>query len=235
MISMLTVLPALLAICGRRAFWSPGLDTIPHSGQDGRRRDARLLAPGRRPRRAPAAHDLDHRLDRAARCSPPTSSTSTRARRPATVPRRGRLRRGPGGARAQLPGRRVRAGRRDRAPTRARPRRSTAALEAAARPGRRRCARPARARPACSSSVTLKGDPYASATLDTMPELREVAKRAGGDDVLVGGPTAQEYDLRVSATRDNQLIIPLTLLVVLRDPGRAAARAGRAVAADRSR
>ena len=61
MISMLTVLPALLAICGRRAFWSPGLDTIPHPGQAGHRRDARLLAPGRRPRGAPAAHDLDRR------------------------------------------------------------------------------------------------------------------------------------------------------------------------------
>src|SRR5215213_9244881 len=35
MISMLTMLPALLAICGRNAFWSPGLDTIPHPGQAG--------------------------------------------------------------------------------------------------------------------------------------------------------------------------------------------------------
>src|SRR6185436_14285156 len=35
MISMLTVLPALLTICGRNAFWSPGLDTIPHTGQLG--------------------------------------------------------------------------------------------------------------------------------------------------------------------------------------------------------
>ncbi len=35
MISMLTVLPALLAITGRNAFWSPGMDTIPHTGQAG--------------------------------------------------------------------------------------------------------------------------------------------------------------------------------------------------------
>src|SRR4051812_2864501 len=35
MLSMLTVLPALLAITGRNAFWSPGLDTIPHTGQAG--------------------------------------------------------------------------------------------------------------------------------------------------------------------------------------------------------
>src|SRR4051794_24639650 len=35
MVSMLTILPALLTICGRNAFWSPGLDTIPHTGQAG--------------------------------------------------------------------------------------------------------------------------------------------------------------------------------------------------------
>ena len=35
MISMLTMLPALLVICGRRAFWSPFFDTIPHVGQQG--------------------------------------------------------------------------------------------------------------------------------------------------------------------------------------------------------
>src|SRR3954451_22728920 len=35
MISMLTMLPALLVICGRRAFWSPFLNTIPHVGDSG--------------------------------------------------------------------------------------------------------------------------------------------------------------------------------------------------------
>ena len=35
MISMLTMLPALLAIFGRKAFWSPFFDTIPHVGQQG--------------------------------------------------------------------------------------------------------------------------------------------------------------------------------------------------------
>ena len=32
--------------------------------------------------------------------------------------------------------------------------------------------------------------------------------------MLVGGPTAEEYDLRQSATRDNRLIVPIALLVV---------------------
>ena len=35
MISMLTMLPALLVICGRKAFWSPFFDTIPHVGEQG--------------------------------------------------------------------------------------------------------------------------------------------------------------------------------------------------------
>src|SRR3954447_19741848 len=35
MISMLTMLPAALTIFGRRAFWSPFFDTIPHVGQVG--------------------------------------------------------------------------------------------------------------------------------------------------------------------------------------------------------
>ena len=48
--SMLTFLPALLLIAGRRPFWP----FIPRVGDDGAGRDARLLAPGRRPRRAQA-------------------------------------------------------------------------------------------------------------------------------------------------------------------------------------
>ena len=62
-------------------------------------------------------------------------------------------------------------------------------------------------------AVTFKGDPYASATMDTIPRCAR-SPAGGRADTLVGGPTAQEYDLRVSATRDNKLIIPLTLLVV---------------------
>ncbi len=63
-------------------------------------------------------------------------------------------------------------------------------------------------------AVTFKSDPYASSTMDQIPAVRAAVQKAGGPDTLVGGPTAQEYDLRVSATRDNKLIIPLTLLVV---------------------
>src|SRR3954464_1722010 len=63
-------------------------------------------------------------------------------------------------------------------------------------------------------SLTLVNAPYDTKALAQVPELRRVAKRVGGEATLVGGPTAQEYDLRTSAARDNRVIIPLTLVVV---------------------
>jgi RND superfamily putative drug exporter len=45
--------------------------------------------------------------------------------------------------------------------------------------------------------------------------LRAAAKRAGGAETLVGGPSAIEYDLRQAAARDNRVIIPIALVVVL--------------------
>ncbi len=63
--------------------------------------------------------------------------------------------------------------------------------------------------------VTLADDPYATSTYDQIPELRAVAKEAGGEDVLLGGPTATERDLRVAAAHDSKLIPPVALAVVL--------------------
>jgi RND superfamily putative drug exporter len=77
-----------------------------------------------------------------------------------------------------------------------------------------RVSRPVEGAPGARLSVTLAGAPYDPNTLSQVPELRRVAKRAGGEATLVGGPTAQEYDLRQSAARDNRVIIPLTLVVV---------------------
>jgi putative drug exporter of the RND superfamily len=77
-----------------------------------------------------------------------------------------------------------------------------------------RVSKPVEGPPGARLSVTLAGAPYDTETLAQVPELRRVATQAGGEDTLVGGPTAQEYDLRQSATRDNRVIIPLTLVVV---------------------
>jgi RND superfamily putative drug exporter len=77
-----------------------------------------------------------------------------------------------------------------------------------------RVGEPVEGPPGARLSVTLVSAPYDTRTLAQVPELRRIAKQAGGESTLVGGPTAQEYDLRRSATRDNRVIIPLTLAVV---------------------
>ncbi len=62
--------------------------------------------------------------------------------------------------------------------------------------------------------ATLEEDPYSTAGFDLIPGIRDAAGQGAGDDVLVGGPTAEEYDLRQSAARDNRLIVPIALVVV---------------------
>ncbi len=62
--------------------------------------------------------------------------------------------------------------------------------------------------------VTLDEDPLSTDGFELIPGIREAAHGAAGDDVLVGGPTAEEYDLRESAARDNKLIVPIALVVV---------------------
>ena len=62
--------------------------------------------------------------------------------------------------------------------------------------------------------LTLDQDPYSTAGFELIPGIREAARGAAGEAVLVGGPTAEEHDLRESAARDNRLIVPIALLVV---------------------
>jgi len=69
-------------------------------------------------------------------------------------------------------------------------------------------------RPGARFDLTLEADPYSTEAFDQIPDLREAAKEAGGNNVLVGGPTAEERDLRESAARDTRVIVPLVLLVV---------------------
>ncbi len=63
--------------------------------------------------------------------------------------------------------------------------------------------------------VLLERDPYSREAYALVPSLRAAAKAAGGPDVLVGGATAIEADLREAAVRDNRRIVPLTLVAVL--------------------
>ncbi len=63
--------------------------------------------------------------------------------------------------------------------------------------------------------ATLDQDPFSTAGFDLIPGIRDAAQGAGGDAALVGGPTAEEYDLRQSAARDNRVIVPIALVLVL--------------------
>jgi putative drug exporter of the RND superfamily len=213
MISMLTVLPALLVICGRRAFWSPGLDTIPHYGQGGTdethgfwrgigdrvaRRPRMIWVVGTFVLLVLAANVLN--LD-----TSQTTGTGFRDEVDSVTGQEVLSRNFPAGASAPAD---VIVGDRAKVEAVTRALQGESALVSEVRPA-------GEGPDGVHLAVTLKGDPYASATLDQIPELREAAERAGEASTLVGGPTAQEYDLRQSANRDNLVIIPLTLLVVL--------------------
>ena len=62
--------------------------------------------------------------------------------------------------------------------------------------------------------ATLEPDPYSTEAFDLIPEIRAASKAAGGQDVLVGGATAVEYDVREAAGNDTLRIPPITLFVV---------------------
>jgi RND superfamily putative drug exporter len=63
-------------------------------------------------------------------------------------------------------------------------------------------------------AAVLEPDPFSTEAFDLIPRIRAAAKRAGGEQTLVGGGTAVEYDLRKAAARDNKVIVPVALLVV---------------------
>ena len=64
-------------------------------------------------------------------------------------------------------------------------------------------------------AAVLEPDPYSTEAFDLVPDIREAAREAGGEGVLVGGASATERDIRVATERDLKLIVPLVLLVVL--------------------
>ncbi len=64
-------------------------------------------------------------------------------------------------------------------------------------------------------AAVLEPDPFSTEAFELIPAIRAAAKRAGGEATLVGGGTAVEYDLRKAAARDNRVIVPIALVVVL--------------------
>ncbi len=69
--------------------------------------------------------------------------------------------------------------------------------------------------PGAHLSVTLRDDPYSQTAFERIDRLRQTARAAGGADVLVGGGAAIERDLRRASSRDSKVIPPIVLVVVL--------------------
>src|SRR3954453_17296563 len=211
MISMLTMLPALLVVCGRRAFWSPFLDTIPHVGDSGtdethgtwRRIGERVMAS---PRRVWVTGTVVLVLLALNVTQIDTGLTNGNSFRGdvESVEGAGILARSfPSGLSGLT---NVIVPDRAKAPAvRQALRRS--ALVAQVLP-------PREGPPGARIDVVLRRDPFSTSASEGVPQLRRIARRAGGGDVLVGGPTAESYDYRRSANRDNLVILPLALLVV---------------------
>jgi RND superfamily putative drug exporter len=68
--------------------------------------------------------------------------------------------------------------------------------------------------PGAQFPVTLRDDPYSTAAFDDVSSLRERLRAVAGEQVLVGGPSAEEADLRSATSRDTKLLVPLVLVVV---------------------
>src|SRR3954464_10709761 len=208
MISMLTMLPAALTICGRNWFWP----RVPHLGEAGvdethgvwRRVGDRVAV---RPRAVWITGSIVLAILAANLLNLDTGLTSGNSFRGEVDSVQGQeilARNFPAGASAPTD---------VIVPDRGRAQAVVGAL-AARQDLVSQVSKPVEGPPGARLSVTLVNAPYDTRALAQVPELRRVAKQAGGEATLVGGPTAQEYDLRRSAARDNRVIIPLTLVVV---------------------
>jgi RND superfamily putative drug exporter len=212
MLSGLTLLPSLLVIAGRRAFWPyvpRVLDTAPAGPQRGAWRAIAGLVDRRHRPIALAAT-----LALAALClgalslgSGLTSGNSFRDRVESTRGQALLAAHYPAGMSAPL------------AVVVPHPRRMAAVRAALARaPG------VARGRYSVGPTTTRHGDAFFTLTLAANPSsrrafaliapLRRAAHGAGGRGTLLGGPTAQEVDQRAAATRDTVAIVPMILFVV---------------------
>ena len=212
MISMLTMLPALLVICGRRAFWSPFFDTIPHVGDTGtdethgtwRRIGERVMASPRRVWVTGTALLVVLSLGVTQIDTGLTNANSFRGDVESVEGADILARSFPSGLSALtnviVPDREKAAAVRSAL--------QESPLVAQVLP-------PVDGPPGARVDVVLREDPFSTSAYEDIPQLRRIAREAGGANVLVGGPTAESYDYRESATRDNFVILPLALLVVL--------------------
>ena len=207
LVAMLTLLPALLLLAGRRAFW-PAVPRLSPARVDAHRRWTRLgEGIARRPRRTWVAATCVLGVMAAGLVDLNANLTSTSAyRTPADSVAGQRL-----VAEAFPAG--------TSAPTSvivARRSRVAAVRQAVIRtPGVAAVGPVERGAPGARFDVTLTPSPTSLRAFALIPGLRDAARAAGGRDVLVGGPTAQEHDVRVAVDRDLHLLVPVVLTLVL--------------------
>ncbi len=217
MITMLTLLPAMLAITGRRAFWRPAMfgsgNGIPHFGDEGadethgswRRVGNRVARAPRRVWMGTVALLVVMSLGLLTMDTGLTQSDAYREKVESIEGQELLAQSFPAGASAAtqiiVPD-----------PS------EVEAVRAAAEgfEGVAQVTGPvAEGEPGVMLDAILEPDPYSTEAYDLIPRLREAVKAAGGPGVLVGGPSAIEYDVRKAAARDTLLIPPIALVVVL--------------------
>ncbi len=64
-------------------------------------------------------------------------------------------------------------------------------------------------------SATMADDPTTPAAFETVQRVRDAVHAVDGADALVGGTAAVTYDVERAAQRDNKVVMPAVLLVVL--------------------
>jgi RND superfamily putative drug exporter len=207
MLSMLTLLPALLVICGRRAFWP----FIPRYGGEGadethgawRRVGDRVAIAPRRVWIGTAALLAVFSLGILNFDDGLTQGNSFRGEVEAVEGQELLAKSFPAGANAPTE---VFVPDAERVPA------VTDALRAA--PGVEDVRQAAEGPTGVLLNATLESPPFSTESFDLIPGIRAAAKEAGGAQTLVGGSTAIEADLREAAGRDTRLIIPIAIFVV---------------------
>jgi putative drug exporter of the RND superfamily len=77
-----------------------------------------------------------------------------------------------------------------------------------------RVGEPEQGEPGARLDVSLAVDPYGERALALVPQVRRAAREADSS-ALVGGSLTEDYDTREAAERDNLLVMPAALAVVL--------------------
>lgn len=67
---------------------------------------------------------------------------------------------------------------------------------------------------ASTFTLVLAANPSSQQAFAIVKQVRGVARAAGGPSTLIGGESAQELDLKTASARDNRVILPMVLAVV---------------------